>query len=478
MGHSGEVVRWLLLMVKLARLSFIYFWVIQVLSPFSYAERPWSSGGGAGVATYVEGMPRVQENLVQIEVLDLWRMRKRQGYQRNYTLHPDFEKLLGPSRLSTEEQSELFLIHALKRIAGKNAILARRLENARSALQKWTSEPPKNLIPDFGGIQLLPHEVPVQIIERKLNQIIFSPPYYERLSALNRAAIKLHELVYAVSNHRSSLFIQELVAFVFSREWDPLSPEDFSQLAGSLFQMKYQVLSDQIQDFTWPEGFSSTNNLLKGGTCGFLMDKVAEDSRSIRLTYHVEDQPGNTRDRASEFVFWSQNWHASKKWKIRSYDLDERTRSRLLEAQEQAEGILRAKFLEILYPLSHFDRAFACFNFLGALKYFEVRMSYPSRRNDEELASNARAIEKTLEERRFKILEEKTSQLYSAALLGERASDSAVQLAEFLRLRLQLSLERSRSLAIDTTRTPHLLSPREVFTSDETLLGFIRLKYR
>lgn len=196
-----------------------------------------NSGGGNGIATYMHGMPYTPENIVKVESLALF--KARQTEHRKW-----IEKIVMP-KPNDSVNSEVFvqnhLQNIINRVLDRSPELGRLLIYANTQLstqlvvQKQVQEKIKELpeisnIFDFGITPTLSeNQGIVQIIRRKVGTFDIDLTLVNKMSALDKLDLYLHEIAYAVSFDKNSIRIQKFQLEMLREEFSdgPLSKEAF-----------------------------------------------------------------------------------------------------------------------------------------------------------------------------------------------------------------------------------------------------------
>ncbi len=374
--------------------------LVSILVPNSASAKGGiHSGGGNGVATYREGLPQTVENLIKVESWVLFKARR------------DGKLKTSPSKQADENPEVYYatMIRDLKRALsnaspdfylwfdkGDHAFTV-ALEKAllRYEASKKISETPiaaeMDLIDDFGRrVTLDANQSLVQIVTRERDQFDINMSLWNKMAALDRVDIRIHEAAYAVSWHSDSTRIQELQLYLIDHVLSKtvIDKTDFERRAVSewnLFQLqvpdadgtpRYQIPGLRIDDG------SERPYLDTGSTTeqqGVYPPGVPLSSRSKDL--HC----GMTIDWASvgvskEIEILYLDGGESKKSKKTLSDVEF---SYVQELKKMADPAIlgrlnpmKAPFLYDYMPVMCFKKRFPLFGALGDLLYVEFRKAY------------------------------------------------------------------------------------------------------
>lgn len=171
-------------------------------------------GGGSGVLT------RLPKNQIKVEVLDIYRSRNRSQFPLFFEVDPRLEEI--SSGESPEAGAHYIYLEVLRRVRDRFPHLHSRILKAEQHMPfaKWVrTKTNLPLIHDFiGSVPLSSSQSHVQIAYRRATQVIYNENHYKAMDGLNRAALRLHEYLYAASADSSSVAVQRLLSLIFSKE--------------------------------------------------------------------------------------------------------------------------------------------------------------------------------------------------------------------------------------------------------------------
>ena len=255
--------------------------------PIRMANGSGTRGGGSGIARY-QG-----EKIIDVILLDLY--RKNQIDRKFYSqLINKWSKFLCDNRCSensTELMSELILNETIDGIEKYFPILAKRLKMVlpKVGKQTWTSTSVElPLLNDFGDpIFLTENDHQVQIAYRRSTYVIYNQKYYVSMDSINRAALKLHELFYAISGFRESRAIQDVVAHFLSQNFQDKSVRATTKQL--LINLDLEFLS--VESLNLPKGIEliKSKNYKPNEVCGLLTEMTLNKvSKTLQLQINAD----------------------------------------------------------------------------------------------------------------------------------------------------------------------------------------------
>lgn len=198
-----------------------------------YSEGTGSRGGGSGV------LVPASASVTEVKLLDVFRSENLQLYSNFFPIDAELRKF--EDSHTAEEATKLIFEEVLGRIS-------KVAPNLGAKIQKLYKEelPFQNWIPIFSDLPLIEDEVKhpleknqnkVQVAFRRLRNILYNPRAYAAMRPVSRAALRLHEYVYALSGSEDSVRTQRTVSLFFS--------SDFLKIADDT--MKLTLLFNELE---------------------------------------------------------------------------------------------------------------------------------------------------------------------------------------------------------------------------------------
>lgn len=254
-----------------------------------FAEGSGTRGGGSGVISVAP------DGTMTGELLDIYRSRHLDRFPKFHELDPSLVALA--RGLDPEKGSELVIADVLKRLnqhlPGLGAAI---LETSRQLpFSSWTAvTAPLPLIDDYiGRVELGATQTQVQIAYRRTDQIVYNVDRYRSLDGFNRAALKLHEWIYALSNATVSIAVQRIVSLIMSADL-----ESAEKLKAERELFVIASLTPLLKTSPLVEGVAFTAHAepRAGDICGLVkevaMDK-AQDGKGPSATISIVYDPAH-----------------------------------------------------------------------------------------------------------------------------------------------------------------------------------------
>ena len=303
-------------------------------------------GGGSGILIFNEEKISIQE----VKLLEIWRSQNDNIGLEGFTIDDsllDDRKFQGRT---VEIRSEYIFLNVLNRIINKLPVLALKIQDAQNKIGQWIdSYETLPIIFDYGNdLKLNDHEMQVQIVHRILDNILYDKYLYDKMNAINRAALKMHEYVYTISNHKKSSLIQKFVVMAFSKEFETMSDEEIMDIVSKTFGLKYLIKDALKNSIELPEGatFNQPLNLKKNKK--FLAKIFKKNFCGILTGHDYTNQSINVR------------WKASKK--SQTIKLSRKAWKQYYKVLKNVRAFLKAKYPEFLYPTFFWSQAEICLN--------------------------------------------------------------------------------------------------------------------
>ncbi len=366
------------------------------------------SAGGSGVAYYkteAGALLSISQEIEKVITTDVYRAQYEFPFSEG--IHLDQEYLdykVSAQDITVETKSNQILNNILIRLSKKSPVFVEELIKAKKFVEAWTpilDGTHLKLNPDFGPQLNFPdpkHTAMVQIIERRADQFFKDEFLYKKMDALNRAAIKFHEMAYAVASHLNSYNVQLLFAHVVSSEFNNMTNIEFEDLMSKKLNLKYQNQKTTPEQLSLPQGAkivqdSSEDNLESfenfnrinskygfgnyytnvnastDATCGEIVD-YDKDKMELKFRHMSKNNnPFESKnfDEGIDYISVSE-----EQWKIFS------------ETSINIKNYLKAIYPEYLYPTTFLALPFrACLELtfndnLERFDYIEFRFGYSS----------------------------------------------------------------------------------------------------
>lgn len=394
------------------------------------------SAGGSGVAFYLPNKPQTPENLEKVIATDVYRATHEFITKFNLHIDPVFltsseNNLQSPTNI--ESQSDKILDDLLLRLAKFNHVFVARLADAKPIIKNWTTTLPGQSLQlnmDFGPPFRLddPSRMKmVQIIERRTHELFKDDQYYQKMDAFNRAAIKFHELAYAVSGHPSSYYIQILFAHVVSDRFDKLTEQEFKDLMIKKVNLEYQSSADKITSIKLPPGvtivkdsdYDSTNSVdnffnFVGGQLGGYSSKYAAEGSTCGEITNVDYDKHEIRFhyKSKKLISFDYTNYSDE---YTTYSLNDEDWEQFETARDNVKAFLNANNPEYLTPGTFFNLGFtACLNtnfgIFSNFDYVEVQFGFSKSEYSEKLNEAYLKVYRIEYERKIKDLDDEEAQ--------------------------------------------------------------------
>jgi len=310
------------------------------------SEGTGTRGGGSGVAI------KHPSGGLSVQLLDIYRSERLDQHPKFFEIDPEFKRI--SQDLPASEASEKIFALVMSRLKSKMPHLTKKIETAALAMpfEKWTAAISKfPLLEDYiGTVSLQPNESHIQIAYRRNNQIIYNEDYLLAMDGLNRAALQLHEYIYAISSQDHSAKVQRFVSLAFSPQLFQLKTD--TELEQML--MELNVLGLAMKTPTMQDGAKVTSEPRgRNESCGQLLSANADiPTKTVKLYLQMENQ------------------------KV-AVDLDTQSMKTFLLSIYAAKAFLEAQFPSSLYPAQQMKQDVICVDrFSGKPSSFELLTVY------------------------------------------------------------------------------------------------------
>lgn len=254
---------------------------IQTLKPYdvlNFAEGTGTRGGGSGL------LVKTSEALTEVRLLEIYR-------SENQNLYPLFfpidEKLRSLETVgSTDEATRRIFEEVLSRISAVAPHFGSKIKTLYEI-----ELPFKNWIAVFQDLPVVADEIKlptekntnrIQIALRRTQFIFYNKRAYAAMTPLNRAALWLHEYLYALSGLENSLKTQRAVSLFFSSEFLKL-PREQERLTKLFYDL--DLLAISRQKLALPPGAQETQQK-QTENCG-LLTSFSGTPTSPEISYSV-----------------------------------------------------------------------------------------------------------------------------------------------------------------------------------------------
>lgn len=256
---------------------------IKPYSPAVYAEGTGTRGGGSGLI-----IRTTEKN--EVKLLEVFRSENLQIYNLFFPLDPELRKIEDNDR--SEETAKIIFETVLARIEQVAPLLATKIKTL------YISEIPfKNWIPIYEDLPLIedelkyplePNQEKIQIASRRTSNIMYNVRAYAAMSPLNRAALWLHEYIYALSGLENSIKIQRAVSLFFSSEFLTIA-QDIPKLTLIFHQLDLLGISRKSLEGSLPPG-ARLNNTRQSDNCGMLQKMEALTDKTLSFVVKLSDR--------------------------------------------------------------------------------------------------------------------------------------------------------------------------------------------
>lgn len=354
-------------------------WDREINTSAASSEGTGTRGGGSGVLM-LNG-----EGNEEVVLLDLYRARNRKQFPLFFETDSALVSINHSLNDVDLEAQEIYKV-VLERIENVYPGMAHKLKEMEKIMpmSNWISTSSNfPLIEDFiGDIYLKENQQQVQIAYRRNNQIIFAKDLFNKMDGLNRAALKLHEYLYASASNGHSVSVQRLVSLLMSNK---ILDSNFKKSAGqTLFDLKLNGLAMEKvellpgQKVTQEEpGFFDM--------CGTIKKfEVNPSNKSIMLQLSVN--PKKLQLTRKDLKAENLNDRFFTKYMDKKLE-GEDVRNFML-AIYSAKEFISTKYPTSLYPAQTTNLDIVCVNKVTfKLTYVEISQSIHKKRKDSELHS-------------------------------------------------------------------------------------------
>lgn len=344
-----------------------------------YSEGTGTRGGGSGVLT------TFPNGDIKIQLLDIYRSSRRDLFPLFFETDPGLIQI-SVSQDAESAANQIFSI-VIGRAEKVFPVLAQKISSAAQAMpmEKWVptfADLP--LIDDYiGNAGLEKDQAQVQIAYRRNNQVIYNEKLVVGMDGLNRAALRLHEYIYAVSGQKTSVQTQRLVSLLMSSKI--LSPGIMDIAKPILFDLKLDAVDMKILQL--PEGAEITENrpgLLD--VCGSL-NKMFVDPKKGEVRVQLKVDPDHLRiDRRdlSPRKLLSMNFSKMTDVNLKGDEL-----KKFMLSLYFAKSYLEGKYPIFLYPAQSIPADIVCINRLsGRLSSIDISVRYHKEKNEADIESS------------------------------------------------------------------------------------------
>jgi hypothetical protein len=212
-----------------------------------YAEGTGTRGGGSGLIV------KKNEMFDEVILLEVFRSENLERYNLFFPIDPELRKL--ESEEQSEESARFIFETVLSRIQQVTPNLARRIKYL------YENELPfKNWVPIYIDLPQIKDETQhpyetntdrVQIAYRRTQHILYNSRAYAAMNDLNRAALWLHEYIYALSGLENSIKTQRAVSLFLSSDFLKIA-QDKTKIGQLLFDLDLLSLSQSSLSINLP----------------------------------------------------------------------------------------------------------------------------------------------------------------------------------------------------------------------------------
>ncbi len=234
-------------------------------------------GGGSGIASWLN------DGNIQVEVLDLYRSRRLNDFPGFSSPDSNLEDIC--EGVDLEISAECIFNKVLERMKARIPALYEAVLKISQDIpfSKWTAAADElPLIQDYtGSPHLNANQAHVQIAYRRANYIIYNREFYKAMNPMDRAALRVHEYLYALSGKDRSITLQRMVSLLFSKDFVSFSPFELKKAMSDL-----SLFANPI-GVSLPKGVSvGKSKMGKDVVCGFINQMTAEPiSKSVRIEF-------------------------------------------------------------------------------------------------------------------------------------------------------------------------------------------------
>lgn len=271
-------------------------------SPLIFAEGSRTRGGGSGLQLK-------SENGIEVKLLEIYRSEKTETYPNFFQLDSKILELenQGPPEVAAKAIFGLVLSR-IREVAPNLAHKIQALAEREMPFSQWT--------PILEGLPLIEDETPyphetnkekIQIASRRTDFILYSEQAYLAMSPVNRAALWLHEYLYALTGLEKSIFIQRAVSLFFSAEFFTLARADLPRLTQLFFEFQVLGLSRPSIENSLPKGASLADSKQKNN-CGRILSMSASEAKDrFHIKTEIDGKPYQTELNKNEATIFSNS---------------------------------------------------------------------------------------------------------------------------------------------------------------------------
>lgn len=347
-----------------------------------YAEGSGTRGGGSGV------LIPLGNNIFEVKLLDIYRSEKLDLFPLFFAPDPELLNLSATaSTQNIESTANKIYEVVMGRIKEKFPSLEQSIRGAEKEIpfKRWQSSVSEfPIIEDYiGKTHLREGEQQVQIAYRHTNQLVYNEKFYLLMDAFNRAALRLHEYIYASASTKVSVQVQRLVSLVMSSKFKDPNFLD----AAKLVLAEAHLAPLATKSLNLPSGVAMTEDQPgSDDLCGLMKEIRLTKKKNLKIKFEFDpDHQQMTRQDLNleqMIYFKTSDKIETKEIKIK----DEAKRNQFLIALYFAKSELSKKYPLFLYPAQSVPIDFICINkHSEEISFFEMSVRYNKDKNDEDL---------------------------------------------------------------------------------------------
>ena len=263
---------------------------LEMTRPFnskSFSEGTGSRGGGSGVLIKGSG------SMNEVQILDVFRSENRAQYDQFFPIDRELRQIEMSN--SAEKATQLIFENVLSRIANVAPNFGSKIQQLYSgelSFEKW--------VPVFNDLPLIEDEIQfpleknqskIQVAFRRTNIILYSSRAYAAMRPLSRAALWLHEYLYALSSSENSVRTQRAVSLFFSADFLVIA-NDVPKLTLLFNELDLLAISRKTIAGSLPPGASVVGKK-RVENCGMMMSlEATKTSESVVVSIRLKGASG------------------------------------------------------------------------------------------------------------------------------------------------------------------------------------------
>ena len=255
---------------------------IRPLGPKNYLEGTGTRGGGSGL------LIKISDSFTEVRLLDIYRSENLNLYNQFFPVDDSLRKI-EENRPTDQATTDIFeaVLSRITAVAPNLGQKINTLYREELPFSRW--------VPIYTDLPVIEDELKhpmeqnnkkVQIAIRRVQQIVYNKRAYSAMKPLNRAALWLHEYLYALSGSETSSKTQRAVSLFFSADFLTIAVDE-ARLTMLFYELDLLAISRQSVHHSLPPG-SHVADRKQFKNCGFLASIDGTDSEDNKIRISIE----------------------------------------------------------------------------------------------------------------------------------------------------------------------------------------------